>query len=116
MSANGRDRLLHIAGRVGQVFRTWRRRRAAAKQDAFVEAWKTAWTEGCHRRWQGDLRDAVPRVQDDQHAAWLAGWQWADAHAQWADAHPNRRRRSSSPDGGFRPSTDRRARLARGAR
>jgi hypothetical protein len=94
---------------VGEVFKTWRRRLAAGKQDALVEAWKTAWTEGCNHRWQGGPRDEAPNSQDDQRAAWLAGW-------QWADAHPDRRRPGDSPVRGYRRSTDRRARLARGAR
>ena len=118
MIANGRDAILQVAGRVGwvgQVLQTWRRRRAVAKQDAFVEAWKTAWTDGCHRRWEGVARDAVPRLHDDQHAAWLAGWQWADAHPQWERVHPDRRRRGSPLDSD-RPDTDHRSRLARGAR
>ena len=96
--------------RVGEVLTAWRRRRAASKQDAFVEAWKTAWTEGCNRRWQGGPRDEIPYAQDDdQRAAWLAGW-------QWAEAHPDRRQRDGSPARGNRRSTDRRARLTRGAR
>jgi ribosome modulation factor len=99
--------LPHITVRVGQVFRTWRRRRAVAKQDEFIEA--MAWTEGCNRRWRGDPRDIVPYVQDEQRAAWLAGW-------QWADAHPSRRRQSGQPGKGSRRGADHRARLARGAR
>ena len=57
MKVNVRDALLHAVGRVAEVVPTWRRRRAAAKQDAFVKAWKTAWTEGCHRRWEGGPRN-----------------------------------------------------------
>ena len=93
----------------GQVVRRWRRHRAAARQDAFVEAWKNAWTEGCHHRWQGGPRDEAPNVTADQRAAWLAGW-------QWADAHPNRRRDDPPVVRDYRRSTDRRSRLARGTR
>jgi hypothetical protein len=93
---------------VGKVFRTWRRRRIAARQDAFVEAWKNAWSEGCHRRWQGGSQDEAPDVYDYQRAAWLAGWQWADAHPD--------RRQDSPPATDYRRSADRRARLARGTR
>jgi hypothetical protein len=110
MITNGRDTaLLRTAERVGRAFGTWRRRRAAAKQDAFVEAWKTAWADGCHSRWQGGLRDEVPYDHEDQRTAWLAGW-------QWADTHPDRRHRESAPTRGYRRSTDFRTRLARGAR
>ncbi len=93
---------------VGKVFTTWRRRRIAAKQDAFVETWKTAWAEGCHHRWQGGSKDDAPDLYDYQRAAWLAGWQWADAHPD--------RRQDSPPAADYRRNADRRARLARGTR
>ena len=100
---------INAAGPIARVVATWRRRRETAAQDAFVQAWKTAWAEGCRHRWEGGSRGAPSHVQDDQRAAWVAGW-------HWADAHPDRRR----PDGpslrGYRRSTDRRARLARTAR
>lgn len=108
-SMSERDTLIHAAVPAAGVFTTWRRRRAAAKQDAFVKAWKTAWTDGCRRRWEGGPRDEPSYAQDDQRAAWLAGW-------QWADAHPDRRQQSGPLVRGYRRSTDRHARFARGAR
>ena len=94
---------------VGQVLAAWRRRRAVAKQDAFVLRWKTAWTEGYHDARQGVPRATVPYGQDDQRAAWLAGW-------QWAEDRPTLDRPDYLVERGIRRSADRRARLARGAR
>ena len=74
-----------MAVRVGQVLAAWRRRRAVAKQDAFVLRWKTAWAEGYHDARQGVPRTTVPYGQDDQRAAWLAGWQWAENHPTLTD-------------------------------
>src|SRR5262245_22316451 len=99
MMGNGRGRLVHRAAVVGQAIRTWRRRREANRQDAFVKAWKAAWTEGCQHRWRGGMRGDVPYVQEDQRAAWLAGW-------QWADTNPDRRRQGGPPARGYRRSTD----------
>ena len=109
MNLNVRDALLHAGMPVAGVLSAWRRRRAVAKQDAFVEAWKTAWCEGCHRRWEGGPRDQPAYAQDHQRAAWVAGW-------EWADAHPDRRRPSGPLVRDYRRSADRRARFARGAR
>jgi ribosome modulation factor len=94
-----------MAVQVGQVLAAWRRRRAVAKQDAFVLRWKTAWAEGYRHARQGLPTTAVPYVQDDQRAAWHAGWQWAASHPT-----PDH-----MMDRGTDPG-DRRARLARGAR
>jgi ribosome modulation factor len=91
---------------IAEVLMAWRRHRAFAKQDAFVKAWKTAWGDGCRRRWEGGSRDELPYLQDDHRAAWVAGW-------QWADAHPDRRRQGGPLVRGYRRSTDRRGRFAR---
>jgi hypothetical protein len=109
MNLNVLDALLQAGMPVAGVFTAWRRRRAVAKQDAFVEAWKTAWSDGCRRRWEGGPRDEPPYSQDEQRAAWVAGW-------EWADAHPDRRRQSGPLVTGYRRSMDRRAQFARGAR
>ena len=109
MNLNVRDTLRQAGMPGAGVLTAWRRRRAVAKQDAFVEAWKTAWSDGCRRRWEGGPRDEPSYSQDDQRAAWVAGW-------EWADAHPDRRRQSGPLVTGYRRSRDRRAQFARGAR
>ena len=71
---------LNITERVDQSFSWWRGRRAGATDDAFIKAWEAAWADGWQRRWQGSLQDAVPYAHEALRAAWLTGWQWADAH------------------------------------
>jgi hypothetical protein len=100
-----RKTLLRAGVPIAEVLMAWRRRRAVAKQDAFVNAWKTAWSEGCRRRWEGGTRDEPSDAPDYYRAAWVAGW-------QWADVHPDRRRQGGTLRG-YRRSTDRRARFAR---
>jgi hypothetical protein len=68
---------------IGDAFGRWQRRRAAARDDSFVEAWKAAWNEGCLAQKAGQPQTAVPYAHSPQQDAWLAGWLWA---ARQADA------------------------------
>src|SRR5439155_2592170 len=38
---------------IGKMLGQWDLRRRGKKGDAFVAAWKSAWSEGCDARWQG---------------------------------------------------------------
>jgi hypothetical protein len=97
---------MRAAAQVGRILGTWRRRRVEARQDALVDAWKVAWTDGCHRRWQGASRDEVPYKSGAQRDAWHAGW-------QWADRHPDRRDPSRTWPAGDRRRPDPTVRLTR---
>ena len=72
---------------IGGAFGRWQRRRTAARDDSFVEAWKAAWNEGCEAQKAGRPQTAVPYTSSPQKDAWLAGWLWADRQAQ-ADRTP----------------------------
>jgi hypothetical protein len=67
---------------VGVAFGRWQRRRAAARDDSFVEAWKAAWNEGCEAQKAGDPQSAVPYTRSPRKDAWLAGWMWASREAE----------------------------------
>ena len=72
--------VVRTAVRVGEALGHWRRRRAAAAQDAYIERWKAAWSEGYHAGFQGIPGDTVPYRSGPQRDAWLAGWHWASTH------------------------------------
>lgn len=74
--------VVRTAVRVGEVLGHWRRRRAAAAQDAFIEKWKAAWSEGYHAGFQGVSNDTVPYRGGPQRDAWSAGWHWASTHGE----------------------------------
>ena len=76
-----RDRLIRAATWVGDRLGRLRNRRVAARQDAYVRAWKAAWAEGCDARRQSVPEDAVPHKPGPARDAWRAGWQWADRDA-----------------------------------
>lgn len=72
---------VRIATWVGRTVGRWQRRRVAKKDDAYVMRWKAAWSTGRDARLTGAPRDAVPHRRRAQREAWLAGWLWADTHA-----------------------------------
>ena len=72
--------VIRTAVRVGEVLGHWRRRRATAVQDAYIERWKAAWSEGYHAGFQGVSSDTVPYRNGPQCDAWSAGWHWANTH------------------------------------
>lgn len=63
---------------LGDAFGRWQKRRAAARDDVFVEKWKAAWSEGCEAHAAGKQRDDVPHGRSPKRDAWLAGWLWAE--------------------------------------
>ena len=67
---------------VGGAFGRWQRRRAAARDDSFVESWKAAWNEGCEAQKAGNPQSAVPYERSPRKDAWLAGWMWAAREAE----------------------------------
>jgi hypothetical protein len=67
---------------VGGAFGRWQRRRAAARDDSFVDAWKAAWNEGCEAHKAGVPQTAVPHTRSPRKEAWLAGWMWAAREAE----------------------------------
>src|SRR5258706_9026504 len=69
--------LVRSAEIMGRALGDWRRRRVAAAQDAYIEVWKTAWTEGCHAGWDSQPLTAVPYKNAPRSDAWKAGWNWA---------------------------------------
>ena len=106
MKVNVRDALLHAVGRVAEVVPTWlvvvrppNKTHSSTPEDG--------WTEGCHAAGRA-AREELLRARQSTRG-WVAGW-------EWAEAHPDRRRQSGPVVRGYRRSTDRRARLARGAR
>jgi ribosome modulation factor len=74
--------VVRTAVRVGEVLGHWRRRRATAAQDAYIERWKAAWSEGYHAGFQRVSNDTVPYRSGPQRDAWLAGWHWASTHTE----------------------------------
>jgi ribosome modulation factor len=72
---------VRIATWVGRTVGRWQRHRVAKKDDAYVMRWKAAWSTGRDARLAGVPRDAVPHRRRAQREAWLAGWLWADTHA-----------------------------------
>jgi len=66
---------------LGGAFGRWQRRRAAARDDSFVDAWKAAWNEGCEAYKAGVQQTAVPYTRSPRKDAWLAGWMWAAREA-----------------------------------
>jgi hypothetical protein len=79
MATSRSSRVIRAATWIGSTLGQWRRRRASAKDDAFVDLWKSAWQEGCDARLGGAPQDANPNKRNPRKAAWLAGWSWADA-------------------------------------
>ncbi len=67
---------------VGDAFGRWQRRRAAARDDSFVDAWKAAWNEGCEAYKAGRPQDSVPYNRSPRKDAWMAGWLWAARQSQ----------------------------------
>jgi len=63
---------------VGDAFGRWQRSRAAARDDSFVQKWKTAWNEGCEACKAGKSLADVPYSRSPRKDAWLAGWRWAE--------------------------------------
>jgi len=82
---------------IGKVLGQWDLRRRGRRGDAFVAAWKSAWSEGCDARWQGIPKEEVPHRGGPAREAWLAGW-------LWAVNQPNRRMRTTSIHQGRRAS------------
>lgn len=82
--------VVRFATWVGRTVGRWQRRLVAKKDDAYVMRWKTAWTAGRDACLAGTPRDAVPYRRREQRDAWLAGWLWADTHADHDDANPRR--------------------------
>ena len=74
------SRVIRAATWIGSTLGQWRRRRASAKDDAFVDVWKGAWQEGCDARLAGASQDENPNKRNPRKAAWLAGWSWADTN------------------------------------
>jgi hypothetical protein len=62
---------------IGDAFGRWQRRRAAARDDSFVETWKAAWNEGCEAFKAGRPQTSVPYSRSPRKDAWMAGWLWA---------------------------------------
>ena len=71
---------------VDRTLAEWRRNWIAFAQQAYVEAWQAAWTEGCSARWAGQPFESRPYRDAPKSDAWSAGWKWA--HTQ-----PDRRKR-----------------------
>ena len=78
--------VVRAAVRVGEVLGHWRRRRLTAAQDAYIEKWKAAWSEGSDAGWHGVSQDAVPYRHGPQRDAWSAGWHWANTHPDRRDS------------------------------
>jgi len=78
MPSSRSSSVIRAATWIGSTLGQWRRRRASAKDDAFVNVWKGAWQEGCDARLAGGSQDANPHRRNPRKAAWLAGWAWAD--------------------------------------
>jgi hypothetical protein len=81
----------------------WRRHLICAAQNAYVEAWQSAWTAGCAARWHGQpFRSRLYRKGPLRHA-WIAGW-------NWANRQPDRRKnRRTNPSWTTHRSVERRA-------
>ena len=95
--------LVRSAEYMGRALGDWRRRRVAAAQDAYIEVWKNAWTEGCHAGWDGQALTTVPYKTAPRSDAWKAGW-------NWASMQPDRRGSARPTNEGFeRRRTDARS-------
>jgi hypothetical protein len=70
----------------GRTLGQWRRERAGRRDDAYIKAWKGAWTEGCEARWHGAERSPLPYKRNPQKDAWTAGWLWADTQPDRRDS------------------------------
>src|SRR5262245_13418117 len=79
--------LVRAAVRFGRALGAWRQRRLTAAQDAYIAAWKAAWTEGCQAGWQMLEKDAVPYSSGPSHDAWCAGWEWGTTHPDRRNGH-----------------------------
>jgi hypothetical protein len=78
MPSSRSSSVIRAATWIGSTLGQWRRRRASAKDDAFVDVWKGAWQEGCDARLAGAPQEGNPHRRNPRKAAWLAGWAWAD--------------------------------------
>jgi hypothetical protein len=92
-----RSTLIQAATRLGTFLGRWRNRRATARQDKYVAAWKAAWTDGCNARWRGVAVERNPHRRGVSRDAWVAGWQWAGTQPDRRTRHEpirslNRRR------------------------
>jgi hypothetical protein len=83
--AEEKSMLVRGAVAVGRTLGGWQQRRIAAAQDAYVENWKTAWTEGCNASWASEPVTAAPYRQGPQRDAWMAGWNWAQTQPDRRD-------------------------------
>jgi hypothetical protein len=70
---------------IGRTFGEWQQRRITAAQDAYVESWQAAWTEGCSAAWSDVPLSAVPYQRTPKHDAWVAGWHWAQTRPDRRD-------------------------------
>jgi hypothetical protein len=84
-SSGGTPILVRGAVAVGRTLGQWRRRRIAAAQDAYVESWQAAWTEGCSSGWAGQPLTSLPYRRNPLRDAWAAGWNWAQTHPDRRD-------------------------------
>jgi hypothetical protein len=110
--AEDKSMLVRGAVAVGRTLGSWQQRRIAAAQDAYVESWKAAWTEGCNASWAGDPVTAIPFRQGPQRDAWMAGW-------NWAQTQPDRRdpsRADSNGPAALRRNAERRRHLVSAAK
>jgi hypothetical protein len=85
--------LVRGAVAVGRTLGAWQQRRITAAQDAYVEMWQAAWTEGCNAAWANEPLTAVPHRSGPKHDAWRAGWNWA--HTQPDRRDPMRKDRQN---------------------
>jgi ribosome modulation factor len=79
MPSSRSSSVIRAATWIGSTLGQWRRRRASAKDDAFVDLWKGAWQQGCDARLAGSSQEANPHRRNPRKAAWLAGWAWAES-------------------------------------
>jgi hypothetical protein len=110
--ANEASILVRSAVAVGRTLGGWQQRRITAAQDAYVESWQAAWTDGCTAAWASEPLTAVPHRRGPRHDAWVAGWNWA--HTQ-----PDRRdpsRKDSNSPAAWRRNGERRRHLVSAAK
>jgi len=86
---------LRAAAWVGTSIGRWQRRRAARRDDDYVQRWKDAWIVGRDSRWAGVRQEDNPYRRPAQRQAWLAGWEWAGTQPDRRDpSRPDRRAQS----------------------
>jgi ribosome modulation factor len=84
---------------IGDAFGRWQKKRAAAKDDVFVERWKAAWNEGCEAYGAGKSSNDVPYPRSPGKDAWIAGWRWAEQRRAEKVASSPVRRESAPAEG-----------------